>query len=54
MPARKKPSKEPAHENRAAWRLTRLAREAAKLDPKAEQAMAEEAVARDLEEWPEY
>jgi hypothetical protein len=32
----------------------RLAREASKLDPKFEQAMAEEGIARDLEEWPQY
>jgi metal-responsive CopG/Arc/MetJ family transcriptional regulator len=33
---------------------TRLARECAKLDPKEEQALADEGLARDLEEWPEY
>ena len=33
---------------------TRLARECAKLDPKAEQSLADEGLARDLEEWPEY
>ena len=32
----------------------RLARECAKLDPKVEQAMAEEGISIDLEEWPEY
>ena len=32
----------------------RLAREAAKLDPKFEQALAEEGLAGDLAEWPEY
>ncbi len=33
---------------------TRLARECAKLDPKEERALADEGLARDLEEWPEY
>ena len=33
---------------------SRLARECAKLDPSAERALAEEGLARDLEEWPEY
>ena len=32
----------------------RLARESAKLDPKFEQAMADEGISRDLDEWPEY
>jgi metal-responsive CopG/Arc/MetJ family transcriptional regulator len=33
---------------------TRLARECAKLDPKAEQAIADEDLAGALTEWPEY
>jgi metal-responsive CopG/Arc/MetJ family transcriptional regulator len=33
---------------------TRLARECAKLDPEEERALADEGLARDLEEWPEY
>lgn len=32
----------------------RLARECAKLDPKIERAMAEEGMARELAQWPEY
>jgi len=32
----------------------RLARECANLDPKAEQALAEEGFTSDLEQWPEY
>jgi metal-responsive CopG/Arc/MetJ family transcriptional regulator len=32
----------------------RLARECAKLDPSHEQEMAEEGIASDLAEWPEY
>ena len=33
---------------------SRLARECAKLDSKAEQAMAEEGLGRDRDQWPEY
>ena len=33
---------------------SRLARECAKLDPRAEQALADEGLERDLTEWPEY
>jgi len=33
---------------------TRLASETAKLDPKFEQALADEGLAGDLSEWPEY
>ncbi len=33
---------------------SRLARECAKLDPRAEQALAEQGLGRDLAEWPEY
>lgn len=32
----------------------RLARECAKLLPSEEQAMAEEGIAKEMEEWPEY
>ena len=32
----------------------RLARECAKLDPRAEQELAEEGMAKDMEQWPEY
>jgi metal-responsive CopG/Arc/MetJ family transcriptional regulator len=35
-------------------RRNRLAREAAKLNPADEQALAEEGLALDLETWPEY
>lgn len=35
-------------------RRSRLARECAKLIPSEEQAMAEEGLAEDLAEWPEY
>lgn len=32
----------------------RLAAECAKLDPQVEQALADEGIARELKEWPEY
>ncbi len=35
-------------------RRTRLARECAKLDPVAEQSLAEEGIEQELETWPEY
>lgn len=33
---------------------TRLARECARLDPRFEQAMADDGLAQDLDSWPEY
>jgi len=54
MPTRKRLSKETAHEDREPRDLTRLAREVSKLDPRVEQAMAEEGISRDIAEWPEY
>jgi metal-responsive CopG/Arc/MetJ family transcriptional regulator len=33
---------------------TRLARECAKLNPAAEQALAEEGISEDIEQWPAY
>jgi metal-responsive CopG/Arc/MetJ family transcriptional regulator len=38
----------------ARLRRTRLARECAKLDPKAERRSAEEGLEKDVEQWPEY
>jgi hypothetical protein len=35
-------------------RNTRLAEECAKVDPREEQALAEEGIAEDLREWPHY
>jgi metal-responsive CopG/Arc/MetJ family transcriptional regulator len=35
-------------------RRTRLARESAKLDPRSEQALAEEGMDQELAAWPEY
>ncbi len=41
-------------EKLARLRRSRLARECAKLDPAAEQAMAEEGMSGELAQWPEY
>jgi hypothetical protein len=54
VPKRSKTIKDAAREKLTRRDRERLAREAAKLDPKFEQAMAEEAMSRDLDEWPEY
>jgi hypothetical protein len=51
MPTGKTPSKELAREKREPPDLTRLAREAAKLDPKAEQALADEGLSDNFAEW---
>ncbi len=55
----KYPSRSSAVENAVKEQLakverSRLAREAAKLDPAYEQALADEGLAGDLSEWPEY
>ena len=45
---------EAVSEKLARMERSRLAEECAKLDRKAEQAMAEEGMTRDMEQWPEY
>ena len=45
---------EAVSEKLARMERSRLAQECAKLDRKAEQAMAEEGMRRDAEQWPEY
>jgi len=45
---------EAVSEKLARMERSRLAQECAKLDRKAEQAMAEEGMPRDTEQWPEY
>jgi len=52
--SRSKAIQEAVQEKIARFDRTRLARESAKLDPKFERAMAEEALSRELAEWPEY
>jgi hypothetical protein len=54
MRKRKNTAKDAARDKPALRDRERLAREVAKLDPKSEQAMADEGLSRDLEEWPEY
>jgi len=50
FPSRSRAIQEALEEKLSRLKKTRLAEECARLDPKAEQAMAEEALA----EWPEY
>lgn len=42
------------HDKLARLQRNRLARESAKLDPRAEQLLAEEGIEQDLATWPEY
>jgi metal-responsive CopG/Arc/MetJ family transcriptional regulator len=42
------------HEKLARFDKSRLARESAKLDPKLEQAMAEEGILEDQLQWPQF
>jgi Arc/MetJ-type ribon-helix-helix transcriptional regulator len=54
FPSRSRAIQEAVTEKLNRLKKTRLAEECAKLDPKAEQAMAEEALSAELREWPEY
>jgi metal-responsive CopG/Arc/MetJ family transcriptional regulator len=54
FPSRSRAVQEALHEKLARLRRTRLAQECAKLDPRAEQELADEGLAADREEWPEY
>jgi hypothetical protein len=54
VPNRSKPIIDRPREKLARPDRGRLAREAAKVDPKFEQAMAAQAMSRNLDEWPEY
>ncbi len=54
FPSRSRAIQEAVEEKLGRLDRSRLARECAKLDPKAEQAMAEEGLAGDFAEWPEY
>lgn len=51
---RSKAVQEAVEEKLARISRGRLARECAKLDPKLEQALAEEGFSREIDEWPEY
>ena len=54
FPNRSRAIQEAVREKLARIDKTRLARECSKLNPKYEQTLAEEGLAMELEEWPEY
>ncbi|HJZ49291.1 MAG TPA: ribbon-helix-helix domain-containing protein [Roseiflexaceae bacterium] len=54
FPNRSKAIQEALQDKLTRMRRGRLARESAKLDPRAEQALAEEGIEQELEAWPEY
>jgi len=54
FPNRSRAIQEAVEEKLSRMDRTRLIRESAKLDPEYEQRLAEEGLAEDFEEWPEY
>jgi metal-responsive CopG/Arc/MetJ family transcriptional regulator len=54
FPSRSRAIQEAVQEKLSRLKKTRLAKECAKLDPQAEQAMAEDAMTTEPTEWPEY
>jgi len=54
FPSRSRAIQEAIEEKLSRLKRTRLAEECAKLDPVAEQAMAEEGLSEELRQWPEY
>ena len=54
FPSRSRAIQEAIEEKLSRLKRTRLAEECAKLDPAAEQAMAEEGLSEELRQWPEY
>ena len=54
FPNRSKAIQEAVREKLTRMEKSRLAQECSKLDPKFEQALAEEGFTLELEEWPEY
>ncbi len=54
FPNRSKAIQEAVREKLTRMEKSRLAQECSKLDPKFEQAIAEEGFSLELEEWPEY
>ena len=54
FPSRSRAVQEAIQDKLKQLRQSRFSRECAKLDPAEEQAMAEEGLAQDLEQWPEY
>jgi metal-responsive CopG/Arc/MetJ family transcriptional regulator len=54
FPNRSKAVQEALRDKLDRMRRSRLARECAKLDPREEQALAEEGIEQELSTWPEY
>jgi Arc/MetJ-type ribon-helix-helix transcriptional regulator len=54
FPNRSRAIQEAVREKVTRLSVNRLARECAKLDPKAEQAIAEEGMSEEVASWPEY
>ena len=54
FPNRSRAIQEAVREKVAKLSVNRLARECARLDPKAEQALAEEGMSGEVASWPEY
>jgi len=54
FPSRSKAIQEAIEDKLNRLEHTRLARECAKLDPAAEQALAEEGLSEEMDRWPEY
>ncbi len=54
FPSRSRAIQEAIEEKLSRLQRTRLAEECAKLDPGAEQALAEEGLSEELRQWPEY
>jgi Arc/MetJ-type ribon-helix-helix transcriptional regulator len=54
FPNRSRAIQDAVEEKLARLDRTRLIRESAKLDPEIEQKLADEGLAEDFEEWPEY
>jgi len=54
FPSRSRAIQEAIEEKLSRLKRTRLAEECAKLDPGAEQALAEEGLSEELRQWPEY
>jgi len=54
VPNRSRAIQEAVEEKLSRMDQTRLIRESAKLDPEYEQKLADEGLAEDFEEWPEY
>jgi len=54
FPSRSRAIQEAVQEKLSRMKKTRLAEECAKLDPKDEQAQAEEGISEELHQWPAY